>query len=481
MSTKETGKSKGMFWLSGLVHISFIAYGLIQDWRSDFKYTDIDYAIYNGGARGMLHKSADPIEDMMTLDTFQTRASPYWRSTYRYSPIMALLVLPDLWIGPLFGKLLFSAFNLLTGWMVQNILKLRQVEPKSARILLALWLLNPLAIQVATRGNADSVVTCLVTSLLYFVLKKNSLLAGLCLGLAVHVKIFPALYAFPLLMVWNESYTLENLRQDLFGGIQIESPDNLWKDLWRKSFKLSSQLVMVPWRFVYRFIRRLNRDQWIFGLSALVIFALVTGGCYLKYGWTFLFETYLYHGLRHDHRHNFSPFSAWATLVTPRRDPTEEGNLVASAYGSLAHFKLVQKLAQLPLTLLLGFVFIRSAPELSLFLQTAWFVTFNSVSTAQYFVWYLALLPLALGTSKRIQNGQCLKQLWLSMGIVMLIWLAADLHWVYWSHRFEYRGESDAFLGMFVATLAFTGATVLLMNFVLKWSSSQPIVQTKED
>eukprot|EP01053_Blabericola_migrator_P012395 Blabericola_migrator_1__12394@NODE_779_length_6557_cov_102_591217_g554_i0_p2_GENE_NODE_779_length_6557_cov_102_591217_g554_i0NODE_779_length_6557_cov_102_591217_g554_i0_p2_ORF_typecomplete_len417_score27_76Mannosyl_trans/PF05007_13/1_5e03Mannosyl_trans/PF05007_13/4_4e65PIGU/PF06728_13/1_9e28PIGU/PF06728_13/1_6GT87/PF09594_10/3_7e16GT87/PF09594_10/1_8e04PMT_2/PF13231_6/6_5e08PMT_2/PF13231_6/3_4PMT_2/PF13231_6/1_1e04_NODE_779_length_6557_cov_102_591217_g554_i02561506 len=407
---------------------------------------------------------------MVDVDTFLTQASPYRRSTYRYSPIMAYLVMPNLLLGPLYGKLLFSICNLLTAWLMRNILIYRNVESKARSILLALWMLNPLAIQVATRGNADSFMTFLVAALLYTVLKERPIIAGFCLGLGVHVKIYPALYAFPLLITWNDTWTLRSFKQDLVGEVQLTPNSTLWRDLMKTTVTLSFKLMTLPLRLIYCLLRRLNTNQWLFGMTALLTFAIMTGGFYLRYGWTFLYETYLYHGVRHDHRHNFSPFSAWATLVTPRRDPTED---IGNIYGTISHFKAVQKLAQLPLTLLLGFAFIKPAPELSVFLQTAWFVTFNSVSTAQYFVWYLALLPLALGTSKRVQSGSSLRLLWLGLLAIMIIWIGTDLHWVYWSHRFEFKGESDAFLGLFVASWAFTGASILLINFVFKWSQDQ--------
>eukprot|EP01054_Gregarina_sp_Poly1_P000205 Gregarina_sp_Poly_1__204@NODE_1047_length_5252_cov_120_237030_g727_i0_p2_GENE_NODE_1047_length_5252_cov_120_237030_g727_i0NODE_1047_length_5252_cov_120_237030_g727_i0_p2_ORF_typecomplete_len479_score24_57Mannosyl_trans/PF05007_13/1_4e62PIGU/PF06728_13/7_4e28PIGU/PF06728_13/3_9GT87/PF09594_10/1e04GT87/PF09594_10/2_7e17GT87/PF09594_10/4e02PMT_2/PF13231_6/1_5e07PMT_2/PF13231_6/8_9e02PMT_2/PF13231_6/3_9e03PMT_2/PF13231_6/1_4e03_NODE_1047_length_5252_cov_120_237030_g727_i035835019 len=462
-----------------VLHLAFLAYGEVQDWFLNVKYTDIDYAIYNGGAEGILHKSVDVVQSMEDIDTFLTKASPYWRSTYRYSPVMAILVMPNLWLGPVYGKILFSIFDTLTGWIMHKILIFRQVEENTGKILLSIWLFNPLAVQVSTRGNSDSVMTLLVATLIYLVLTKRSLLAGLCLGLAVHVKIYPVLYAFPLLMTWNDDCTLETLRLDLVGHIQARVEHNLWDKLLMTSSKLCVQLLIAPWRFIYRFlVKRLNSEQWLFGLSALGTFALITGGFYLKYGWTFLFETYLYHGMRHDHRHNFSPFSAWATLATPRRDPTEE---IAFQYGTLSHFRLVQKLTQLPLTLLLGFSFIRSAPELSLFLQTAWFVIFNSVSTAQYFIWYLALLPLALATSKRVQRGKNLGSLWIGLFVLLSIWLAADLHWIYWSHRFEYKGQSDAFLALFLATWVFAGACILLINFVLHWISEDKAAEDKSE
>jgi phosphatidylinositol glycan class M len=62
----------------------------------------------------------------------------------------------------------------------------------------AFWFLNPLIINVSTRGNADSIVCTLVNLMLYFLLKKRFLISALFYGLSVHFKIYPILYALPL-------------------------------------------------------------------------------------------------------------------------------------------------------------------------------------------------------------------------------------------------------------------------------------------
>jgi len=49
-----------------------------------------------------------------------------------------------------------------------------------------------------------------------------------------------------------------------------------------------------------------NRLQFAF-ISAAV-FILSVAFFYAKYGWVFLYETYLYHFIRKDNRHNFSVY-----------------------------------------------------------------------------------------------------------------------------------------------------------------------------
>ena len=70
------------------------------------------------------------------------------RHTYRYTPLLAWLLLPTTVFAP-FGKLLFIFFDILTGALILN------VNGKNAA---ALYLFNPLTIGIALRGNAESVM-----------------------------------------------------------------------------------------------------------------------------------------------------------------------------------------------------------------------------------------------------------------------------------------------------------------------------------
>jgi phosphatidylinositol glycan class M len=41
--------------------------------------------------------------------------SPYERDTYRYSPLIAAALLPNVWVHPVWGKVLFCGGDLLAG------------------------------------------------------------------------------------------------------------------------------------------------------------------------------------------------------------------------------------------------------------------------------------------------------------------------------------------------------------------------------
>lgn len=70
-----------------------------QDAHLAVKFTDIDYEVYTDAAAFMA-----------------AGHSPYRRSTYRYSPLLAGALVPNatLWKG--WGKALFSAADLLAAW-----------------------------------------------------------------------------------------------------------------------------------------------------------------------------------------------------------------------------------------------------------------------------------------------------------------------------------------------------------------------------
>ncbi len=92
-----------VFAAAALVRIALIAAGAWQDAHLPVKYTDIDYEVYSDAAR-----------------LVAAGRSPYERSTYRYTPLLAIVLTPVLICKP-WGKLLFSATDLLAGrcvWVI---------------------------------------------------------------------------------------------------------------------------------------------------------------------------------------------------------------------------------------------------------------------------------------------------------------------------------------------------------------------------
>lgn len=65
----------------------------------------------------------------------------------------------------------------------------------------SLWLLNPMVATISTRGSSEGLLGVMVIALLWTVEKKEFRFAGWLLGLAVHFKIYPFIYA-PAILWW---------------------------------------------------------------------------------------------------------------------------------------------------------------------------------------------------------------------------------------------------------------------------------------
>ncbi|KAF0311760.1 GPI mannosyltransferase 1 [Amphibalanus amphitrite] len=304
-----------------LIRLAFIAYGEYQDSVMHVPYTDVDYHVFTDAAAYVARGH-----------------SPYRRATYRYTPLLAWLLVPTE-LCRTFGKLVFSALDVAVGALVYRLARLEGHSRRIAVSCAALWWYNPLPIAVCSRGNAESLVLCLLLYCLYLCRRRLLLLAGAALGLAVHVKIYPAVVAPALYWSLGEG-----------SGVRR------W---------------LLP-----------NAARLRLCGAAAVTFLSLTVGCWLIYGDEFLQETYLYHLTRRDVRHNFSVFFYALYL-------TEEWG-----HWSLG---LVTFVPQLVLVLALAVRFHRPRHLLfCAFCQVYVFVTFNKVCTSQYFLWYLSLLPPVL-------------------------------------------------------------------------------------
>jgi phosphatidylinositol glycan class M len=51
---------------------------------------------------------------------------------------------------------------------------------------------------MSTRGSNDIVITILVLSAFYYLLKRQYFISGLLYGLSVHFKIYPIIYSIPM-------------------------------------------------------------------------------------------------------------------------------------------------------------------------------------------------------------------------------------------------------------------------------------------
>lgn len=176
--------------LASLIRILFLIYGEYQDAYFTVKYTDIDYVVFTDAARYMTQGQ-----------------SPYLRETYRYTPLLAMLLTPNIYVFPAFGKCLFAAADILVGYLIHQMLLMRGMSSKLALRYDALWLLNPFVCNISTRGNAESLLGVMVLGTLYLILHKKYFYSGcFVFGFSVHFKIYPVIYAVPLLMLLDDHY-----------------------------------------------------------------------------------------------------------------------------------------------------------------------------------------------------------------------------------------------------------------------------------
>ncbi|XP_052233549.1 GPI mannosyltransferase 1-like isoform X2 [Dreissena polymorpha] len=312
------------------LRLLLLVYGEWQDRTMAVKFTDIDYHVFSDAAKFV-----------------DQGMSPYQRATYRYTPLLAWMLQPNIYISSSFGKIVFILLDVFTGYLIYTVLKMRGVNDKTANICAAIWLLNPLPMTVSSRGNAESVMSCLVLLCLYFIYKGQVMWTAIVYAIAVHFKIYPVIYALPIYLWLGNSE----------GHLQVSG----WKGM---------LIFGLP-----------NKGRCKFVMTTATVLAALTWICYRLYGWEFIEHTYLYHITRRDIKHNFSPYFYELYLQT--------------AFGDSTMIGIACFIPQVILLLTFSVIFYRE-PALVFLLNTFSFVTFNKVCTSQYFLWYLCLLPLIL-------------------------------------------------------------------------------------
>ena len=133
--------------------------------------------------------------------------SPYRRATYRYTPLLAWLLQGNVYITEVFGKVMFSACDILAAYIIYRLVKSQPGCSKETTLMCArLWLFNPLTLTVSTRGNAESIMAVLVL-LTLLLLSADSVLSNMLgaviYGISVHTKIYPATYALAIYVYLN--------------------------------------------------------------------------------------------------------------------------------------------------------------------------------------------------------------------------------------------------------------------------------------
>uniref|UniRef100_A0A8H7Y3C7 Small COPII coat GTPase SAR1 n=1 Tax=Psilocybe cubensis TaxID=181762 RepID=A0A8H7Y3C7_PSICU len=227
---QTTGKGKSS---KGKVTEKVSAGSLNIEWHdahSIVKYTDVDYRVFSDAASFLLHPGpgeANRAQGPLTklFGRVLNFGDPYTRETYRYTPLLALLVTPNAWLLPSFGKYVFALCDIINGVLTYRLLKteiLPAVNTSSlydkgdkkenedtsperierlATLYSAVHLLNPLVFSISTRGSSESVLSLFVLLTLYAAVKGRWDMAAALLGLSTHWKIYPVIYGVACLGV----------------------------------------------------------------------------------------------------------------------------------------------------------------------------------------------------------------------------------------------------------------------------------------
>ncbi|KAG7415089.1 PIG-M-domain-containing protein [Fusarium sp. MPI-SDFR-AT-0072] len=399
-----------LFTISFFLRLALLFYGLYQDAHSALKYTDIDYLVFTDASRFVAEGS-----------------SPYARDTYRYTPLLAWLLLPTVRFSA-FGKLVFAAADLLAGWLILRVLRRRGMDEATAGGFSALWLWNPMVATISTRGSSEGLLGVLTMGLLWAVERRKLSLAAIILGLSVHFKIYPFIYA-PAIVWWMDDARL--------GKDAKPAPRP-------SSYKEAVSNFFTPERLK-------------FGLLSLITFMILNLIMFSIYETPFLVHTYFHHVTRIDHRHNFSPYNVllYLTSATP-----------ADAAPSFR----IESFAFLP-QLLLSCVLIPLAVAkrdlaTAMMAQTFAFVTFNKVCTSQYFLWYMVFLPLYLPNSSFLRNPK--------LGIsALLLWVVSQAAWLQQGYQLEFLGISTFFPGLWLASLGFFLVNCWILGVMISDGAAQ--------
>ncbi|XP_063929689.1 GPI mannosyltransferase 1 [Zophobas morio] len=444
-----------------VVRLALVAYGVYHDSVSAVPYTDIDYKVFTDAARHVLENR-----------------SPYDRHTYRYSPLVAYMVIPNILIHHTFGKIFFSLVDLVVAVLIRAIIKTTLLEylqymgegdnnkncapitrgrkksknkgkkdrkndeiEISSNVGMIVWLYNPLTVAIGTRGNCDSVAVLFVLATLYMLqCQKKYFLAGLIHGVSIHFRLYPIIYSLTFYMYLSKFsfYSLEDRRkrQNSITVKEITEQDIravVTRKPERKTiFKKKYLLYLVP-----------NFDQIRLVQGCILSLFTLIGVFYYLYSYQFLHETYLYHFVRKDTRHNFSLYfylqylTAWIKNIGLWQ-------------------KVLIVLPQIVLLLVFSFRYglNRFSLNFSVLTQTIVFVAYNTVLTSQYFVWILAILPLCLWQI-RMSTRNAL--------FLVLVWFAAQGAWLLPAYFLEFHGQ-NTFLFIWIQSVSFFCANIAILG-----------------
>lgn len=377
-----------------VARILFILFGEWQDKSVFIPYTDIDYEVISDAAQLVANGN-----------------SPYGRATYRYSPLLAFLLLPNVIVHRCWGKILFSFADLVVGKCLQSILVRNGLSPGRALQYASLWLLNPLSINVSTRGSFDAVTSALVLGVTSALLRGSLCWAAVAFGVVVHLRVYPIIYA-PAFALYVARSSLRTVQ-----GVVIDTDIRSW----------------ASWSNL------LSRWPLLFATLSATTFLACTAACTWAYGVEFVRSALVYHLTRTDNRHNYSIYWYWIYLD----------------YGAPHRWVLgLASFVPQAVMLMTSAVLLHGDLALCVFVQTAFFVCFNKVFTGQYITWFLCLAPL-LGPRLALAQKKA--------SYLLASWVCALLWWLLVAWTLEMRGR-NVYLALWLGSVLMFATNVVALN-----------------
>lgn len=449
--------------LALVLRLILIAYGFYHDQISSVPYTDIDYKVFTDAARHVLNNR-----------------SPYERHTYRYSPLIALLLIPNISVHKSFGKILFCIIDVIDAFFIRLIVKSSLIffqntsktvhmanlpsvvgssrkKSKPSRgnnsghkqlddtltfttnLSMIIWLYNPLTVAISTRGNCDSIAVFFVLSTLYFLqCKKMYFVGGLLHGIAIHFRLYPLIYSLAYFMHLSKFSFYSYQDRRTHPHCSTVSCNQNKQDKPEKSiFQSKYFLYFIP-----------NSDQILLILGCALSLLTLTGLFFCMYDLKFLQETYLYHFVRKDPKHNFSLYFYLQYLTAWIKN-----------YGVWQKVLIVLPQIVLMLVFSVRYGLNKYSLNFCVLTQTIVMVVYNSVLTSQYFVWIWAILPLCLWQIQ-ISNGSAL--------FLLVVWFVAQGAWLLPAYFLEFHGH-NTFLLLWIQGISFFCANIAILGRLIMY------------
>lgn len=368
---------KTIFGLGILIRILFLLIGLYMDLYSHVKFTDLDYKVVTDGAKYVLQGK-----------------SPYERHTFRYTPFLAYLMIPNVTWNENFGKIFLVLCDILVGIFILKMNKKIALNYQKAG--LAIWFFNPITLTLSVRGSSDVIISVLIFGVLILLKKRYFNMAAVLYGFTIHFKIYPIIYCLAIYL-----YVMKKHKASFFNVHSIK-----------------------------------------FGFITLFTLLFCTFVFYFIYGYQFLYEGYLYHLTRKDHRHNYSLVFMLIYLTFQHIDKTTS---------------MILMVLPMVLILIISAKFYSNL-KVTFFLTSLIFVSYNKVVTAQYFVWYLQFLPiLVFQLFGKITKNQLKSNI-----LLYSFWFFVELLWNNFAYRFETLGQ-DVFIFFHVMNCVFFMMNVMII------------------